>query len=130
MTGLSEDDYYLKKGKIAYKESNYNQAIEFFQKVLELNEKNRDALYYTGLAYNAIGDYSKTISYLEKVIEYKVEDTVFWTTIGNAYEKLKNYSEALRAYKNAFKITSIDTDKGLLIAKIDYLVLKVDYSEE
>ncbi|NHJ38920.1 MAG: tetratricopeptide repeat protein [Asgard group archaeon] len=130
MTGSSEDNYYLKKGKIAFKEGDFKQAIECFQKVLELNENNIDAQFNIGLSFNEIGDYSSVIFNLEKIIEHKEEDAVFWSILGNAYDKLKKYSDALHAYKNAYKLSSIDADKGLLVAKIDNLVLKIDYSEE
>lgn len=46
---------YLRKGKEYYKKENYQMAIKFFEKTLEIDSNSIEAKYYRALCYYGLG---------------------------------------------------------------------------
>jgi tetratricopeptide (TPR) repeat protein len=53
--GKGSIDIYLSKGKNYYHKKNYQMAIRFFEKTLEVDSSNMDAKYYRALCYYGLG---------------------------------------------------------------------------
>jgi tetratricopeptide (TPR) repeat protein len=53
--GKGAASIYLRKGKEYYKKNNYQMAIRFFEKTLEIDSSSVDAKYYRALCYYGLG---------------------------------------------------------------------------
>ncbi|HUT79592.1 MAG TPA: tetratricopeptide repeat protein [Candidatus Bathyarchaeia archaeon] len=130
MTGLSEDDYLINQGRIAFKEGNIDEAIIFFKDALKLNSKNDEALYFIGVIYNTLGDYDLAVEYLEKALVPREDSFKIWSTIAEAYKMKKEYKKAISAFKKALEIDPNNVNKRIILSTIDNLVLKADFSTD
>lgn len=62
------DDVYLKLGITFYQDQKYQEALEYLNKVLELNEHNGNAYYYIGNCYYYQDKLNEAFSFFEKAI--------------------------------------------------------------
>lgn len=53
--GRGAASIYMKKGKKYYEDKNYQMAIRFFDKTLEVDSNSLDAKYYKALCYYGLG---------------------------------------------------------------------------
>jgi stress-induced-phosphoprotein 1 len=96
------------KGNAAYKEKNFEKAIQHYTKSHELQPTNIVYLTNRAAAYFEAGNYVECIKDCEKAIEegrsqradYKQIAKAF-TRIGNAYMKMQKYTEAIDAYNHS-----------------------------
>ena len=58
----------FEKGRVAYNSGKYDEALEYLEDALKLNEDNYDALYFLGRLYHKQGDKEKAVEYYKKVI--------------------------------------------------------------
>nr|2AVP_A Chain A, synthetic consensus TPR protein [Methanothrix harundinacea 6Ac] len=65
--GSAEAWYNL--GNAYYKQGDYDEAIEYYQKALELDPRSAEAWYNLGNAYYKQGDYDEAIEYYQKALE-------------------------------------------------------------
>ena len=82
----------------------YAQAIEAFQKAVEIKPDNHEAWNNMGVAYEKQSDYTKAIEAYQKAVEIKPDLHEAWTNMGLVYEKQGNYSKAIEAYQKALAI--------------------------
>jgi len=85
------------------KQGNYDKALEYFNKSLQLtSDPSSIAITYNNIAevYSAKGDNNKAVEYFKKAIEFDQKAGDYRGTalgmlnLGNTYTKLKNFSEA------------------------------------
>ena len=69
-----------------FKAQQFDRAIEYLTKVLEMDSQNIAALKIRGAAYATINDFDKAISDWEKVIELKPDDNVVKDWLNKAHE--------------------------------------------
>ncbi len=69
ITAHSQESVWFAKGEKLYNQKKYDEALQAFTKVLELNNKNKEAYYYRGICnlfqgniYEAISDFTETIA--------------------------------------------------------------------
>jgi tetratricopeptide (TPR) repeat protein len=62
-----ETRLYFNRGVSYFEMKNYNSAIDDFNKVLEFNENDIDALWYLTMSFQKKGDYSTALHYYEQV---------------------------------------------------------------
>ncbi len=72
-SGFSES-WYMSRGKANMKIGNYKAAIEAFEKVLEINPDNREAMRSLGLAYEGQGLKDKAIDQFDRYLEEHPDD--------------------------------------------------------
>lgn len=80
----------------------YTEAMNWYNKTLEIKPKERKACYGIGYCLNSKGKYSDAISYLKVSIEQELNYTAAYVELGYSYYKLDNYSEALVNFKKQF----------------------------
>lgn len=93
---------HYKIGKSYFYENNIQSAYIEFQKALELNPKDKEAL-------NAIGiiqllkfeDFQKAVDFFQKAIKIDPNFSEAYNNLGGAYEKLGKFNEAIDSYKRA-----------------------------
>lgn len=69
-------------GMNAYGNGNYTEAIKQFQKCLETNKDNDEAMYYLAYAYRKNGDDEKADEYFKKIVD-DYPDSDFYTRAKN-----------------------------------------------
>lgn len=87
---LPQNDALNKKGKTFASLGNYNEAIGYYDKALEIKPNDVDALYNKGLVFYSLGNYTEAIQYFDKVLEINPNDTKAQVTKGLASYSLAN----------------------------------------
>ncbi|OQB53031.1 MAG: TPR repeat-containing protein YrrB [Deltaproteobacteria bacterium ADurb.Bin151] len=89
----------------AYKDlGNYRQAIEDFNKAIEIKVNYADAYSNRGAAYKGLGNYGQAIEDYNKAIAIKPDEAMAYSNRGNAYKGLGNYQQAIEDYNRAIEM--------------------------
>ena len=93
-------DTLIKKADKLFDEYRYNDAIQLYDKVLEINSTDTyiDALNYKGIALSSLGRYDEAIQYFDKVLEVNPNDINALDSKNTALDKLGNidrYDESI-----------------------------------
>lgn len=99
----------------------YEQAIIYFNRSLELNPLNADVMSDLGYAYELVGDFDGAISAYNKVLDQDPYSYVAWFNIGRIYSMTNEYEKAIDAFD--FALTIDDSDSDLLKLKVHCLML-------
>ena len=101
-------DYYLYYGIDKYKEKKYAEAIELYNKALDVSyskdlEKSQNVSLYNniGISYYMISQFDKAIENYKKALELNPNHTDAKTNLEMAYEAIGKKAEALIEYKKA-----------------------------
>lgn len=73
----------------------YDQAIPYFEKIVELNQGNAYVYTSLGFCYDKNYNYKKAIKHYTRVLEYNQEDIELHTNLANVYQKSEKYQKAL-----------------------------------
>ena len=102
---------WCKKGMGLCKIKSYNEALDAFNRALELNPSNGKALYNKGIVLRWLGKTDEAKLYIEKAVEIfdnkikaNPENSRFWYNKGIALRDLEKYKEALDAFERAIEI--------------------------
>ena len=82
----------------AYYEKDYDKAIEYSKKIIEINPKNDDAYSNMGNTYDEIEQYDKAIESYKSAIEINPKKDEAYYNMGNAYRKIEQYDKAIESY--------------------------------
>src|SRR5690606_25493474 len=85
------------------KSTNFNEQIELFTQVIQLEPKNLDAYFYRGLAKYNLGEYNGAILDYTKVIFYKPDADTYYNR-GNCKFALQDYVGAKEDYTKALEL--------------------------
>jgi tetratricopeptide (TPR) repeat protein len=103
-----QTDKDLKEGILLLGAGSYDEALEKFLKVQELDPLNADAYYYIGSVYSSLAEFEKAISAYQKVLELNPELKEVHFKLGVAYYQLKQYREAIKELEEAEKYAPED----------------------
>ena len=87
-------DAYNDRGLIYGKKSEYDVAISYFSKAIEINPKLSKAYNNRGIAYYFNGQYDQAISDFSRAIEINPRDALAYANRGEAYFSKKEYDKA------------------------------------
>jgi len=114
-------DLFLRLGWKAYSHKLIDPAIEWFEKALEIDPQNTDALKNMGIVLMEKERNEEAIQYLEAVLKIDPEDIDGWKFKAKALEKLDRYQDAIACYDMALSIDPERTDmwnnKGICLDK-------------
>lgn len=84
--------------------SNYNKAIDAYEKAIKCSIT--DPLVYNNLAslYYQTNNIKKAVYYYEKALMMNPNEAIYYYDLGNCYKKIKNYKKAIYNYKKALEI--------------------------
>lgn len=100
---LSSIEWY-EKGSASYTSDNYKEAIDSFNKAIELNPQDENSYGIRGLAYSMLHNDNQAIQDYNKAIELNSKDSVNYLGRGMIYGKLGNYHQAIRDYDRAIEL--------------------------
>jgi len=100
---------YIQKGALAEQEKHYDQAEQFFQKVLEIDPNS--AITLNNLGYMLVDKttrYTDALKYLRKAVELEPMNGAYLDSLGWTYFKLGQYESAEDNLRKAVERTSTD----------------------
>ncbi|HPN32543.1 MAG TPA: tetratricopeptide repeat protein [bacterium] len=99
---------YLERGKRTYMRSNHSEAMQSFQKVIELDSNNVLAIFNMGIIYIDREEQELAMKQFERVLEIKPDDYKSLCNLGGIYFKLGRYREAYDILNRAISINPND----------------------
>lgn len=113
---------WFNKGVALAKLGKYEEAIECYDKVIELNPNYAPAWYNKGVALAKLGRYEEAIECYKKAVELNPDYVDAWFNMGVAYAKLGKYEEAIKCYDKVLELNPKDyyawNNKGVALAKL------------
>ncbi len=112
MTGF---DIWNELGNIYFKVGAFDEAIDAYNKAIELDFRIGWLYSNLGFAYVRKGKFADAIPMYEKSIELLTNDedkAVSWSRLGEVYQQLKQYEQAVQAYQKAVELAPQDVSFG------------------
>jgi len=94
----------FEKGFKAHENKEFNSAVIYYTKAIELDPKYVNGYILRGVAYDALKKYPEAIADYTKAIELDPKKADAYYNRGVAYDALKKYEEALADYTKAIEI--------------------------
>ena len=94
----------IEKGDIFFDEGRYQKALDTYNKALNLEPKNIDALICAGLCYRNLEDYDKAIEYYNTALEIEPDNKTALNNRGYALEMKDQIEEAIEMYKKSLEV--------------------------
>lgn len=100
---LNAEDYYNRGLDYYYKEQ-YESALKFFDKAIQLKSDYAEAWVGKGIALVKLERYEEALKAYNKVIELKPDDAEVWADKGATLAFMGRYEEALKAFDRAIEL--------------------------
>ena len=107
-------DAYINKGRCYKMLNKIEEAIQEFDKALEIKNDFSSAYFNKGMAYNALKgkeNNDKAIQFLDLAIQYKDDYYEAYFNKGCILMNLGNYSEALKSFKKCQELKEDENDE-------------------
>ena len=115
-------------GDDLYRIGRYNEAIEAFDKAIEINPKDSDAWNGKGSVLFKLNKFDEAIKAYDKAIEINPQNLMAWNNKGNTLNRLNKYDEAIKAFDNAIKIdpprSEAWNNKGYALSRLREILMK------
>ena len=137
--GYAQDKSDLRKGIEAYKNNDPALALEHYDRYIENNPDDSDALYLRAIVYYEYDKYNDALSDITHAIRTHTKKTVMsksqlYHLRAKIYDMVDNYDAALADYNAALRLSSQDVDilcgrAQLFYNREDYALSDKDYNE-
>jgi tetratricopeptide (TPR) repeat protein len=97
-------DQLLAKGNDFILKEDYASSVPFFDKALNIDPENPQALNGKGLALQNLGKHDESIAYFDKAIKLNPKYTEAWFNKGWSMVELDQYDAAIECFKKALEI--------------------------
>ena len=91
------------KGGALYSLGKYDEAIECYDKAIQIDPDSPVVWNNKGLALNSLGKYDEAIASYDKAIQIDPDDADVWNNKGLALNSLGKYDEAIASYDRAIQ---------------------------
>jgi tetratricopeptide (TPR) repeat protein len=112
----------LEIGMTEFQRGQMSEALQHFEKALELNPNSVEVLNNCGAVLGKMGRYVEAINKFDQVMETKPNSPVFWANRGLALGNLGRLQEALESFEHALKLKHDDPntlhDRGVSLYKL------------
>ncbi|MEA3283322.1 MAG: tetratricopeptide repeat protein, partial [Euryarchaeota archaeon] len=119
---------------LLFSEGRYEDALEVFEKVLEINPEDESALSLKGLALVDLGRYEDALKALDKALEINPEDGFALSQKGLALVDLGRHRDAIEILNKALKIDPKDENtlqnKGIALLELKRCDEALDAAEK
>ena len=92
-------------GVEAFNRGNFDQAIEFYLKARQINDKDPIICYNIANAYFSLGNFEECIRYGEESVKLDPKKTEAYNLIGTSYQKLNEFVNAIATFEKALQIS-------------------------
>jgi len=103
-------DLLLKNGLESYRDGKLKESMTYFDKVLEIEPNNLDALNNKGGLLNTLGDFSEAIVYFDRVLEIEPNHVRALVNKGSTLGSLGKFDEAIFSLERALEIDPENID--------------------
>ena len=119
---LDDEKLWHDRGISLFHLGKHQEAIECFDRVIEINPENIEAWYNKGLILKNLGEHQEAIECFDRVIEKNPEDEGAWGNKGLLLHELGELNEEIICYDNILRINPKDTaawlNKGAALADL------------
>ena len=119
----AKEEDWISYGNQLWRFRNYSEAIDAFDKALDLNPKSYLAWYAGGLAVYAQDNSVDAVRCFSKAVEIKPDFYAAWRKKGDAHSGLKQYGFALDAYERAIEKAEKQNQKDFALYWLKGLAL-------
>lgn len=100
---IEKIEYDLKKANDFFNQKNYNDAVKFYKKYLELAPNNILVYYNLYLSLKELQEDDQAIEILQKALEYSNKEPFFMYLLGMMYSEKKLYTNAIHIFQQLKK---------------------------
>lgn len=117
------EDKYFQKGVEFADQQEFQKAIPYFKKVLEINNKSFEGYVNLGACIENSGDPKKALEIYQMVLDrnlfpYKSGDHFIYSIIARTYTLLKQFDKAVQAAEKSIKSDPIKTEGYITLARV------------
>ncbi|MEW7277795.1 tetratricopeptide repeat protein [Aquimarina sp. 2201CG1-2-11] len=94
-------------------QENYYAALPYFEKLLDLNQKNEFVHTKLALCYSKTHAHKKAILHFHEVLKHYNKSHSLYSSLAHQYQWLKKYDEALKYYHMALKLKDLPIEEDL-----------------
>lgn len=98
-----------------------NHASEYYEKIIKIDSKNKEALRKLAQYRESIGDYRAQVEYLEKLYKADENDLNNLKDLARCYEKIRAKDSAIKAYTKYLDIVKDPVEYKLAKEKLEKL---------
>lgn len=98
------------KGISSYILEQYEEAIESFEKALDIDSNDKEAWFYRGISLFKIEEYEIAINSFDKTLEIDSNDKQAWFYKGISLNTVEKYQEAVKSFDRVIEINPNDKD--------------------
>ena len=103
-TPIGPYDYYV-KGSAEYEEGNYDDAMDYFNKCIELDRTMDECYNNRGIIYyNIYENYSAAFDDFDKAIKYAPDEGIYYSNRALCYIQFDNKREACKDFRSADRL--------------------------
>jgi len=99
---------WVDEGNKLYSEGEFGKSLDCYQKTIESDPSNTDALYNKALIHIMQGEYKESLDTSSRLIEIDRTNPEAWKLKGFALFYMQNYKEAVEAYNEAINLNPND----------------------
>ncbi len=103
-------ELYIKLGDKYKLDRKYPQALEMYNRALEIDENNVNTLNSLGVIYRNTGEYSKALDVVQKARLIDPKNKFAWNLLGLIYSNTGDYKKAIDAYIHARDLDSLQKE--------------------
>jgi len=97
-------EYWNKKGDVLFKLYSHDEALQCFDKAIQLEPNNAEYWNKKGNALHNLYRYSEALQCFDKAIQLEPNNAEYWNKKGNALHNLYRYEEALQCFDKAIQL--------------------------
>lgn len=129
MDFYEEAEKYFIAGMKCYLDKDYEGAINYFTKAIELGANDKVIYVNRGLAYVGAKKYTEAIADCTTAIELGENDKVIYIIRGIAYIGKKDYTEAINDFKEVIKLNKSGNEKNKNTDDNNYILNKIKLTD-
>jgi tetratricopeptide (TPR) repeat protein len=99
----TQAELYAGMGLNSFEKKDYNQAIVYFKKALDLDKKNTSYAYEIALANGLLGKIDEAIEQLKPLLERTDAKDIYYKLLGNLYAEKDDTTNSRSAYEEGLK---------------------------
>lgn len=126
---VEEAEKYFSDAMECYENKDYEGAINYFTKAIELGANDKVIYVNRGLAYVGAKKYTEAIADCTTAIELGENDKVIYIIRGIAYIGKKDYTEAINDFKEVIKLNKSGNEKNKNTDDNNYILNKIKLTD-